>query len=167
MLVFGKCSKPPVKGGNRSPACEASKDSPVRERGSRHSPHVRGPGKRDMENEWTPVRVGVLIGFWKEGLPTSEIGRRLQVTKNAVVGKVHRLGLAKRRPSVDRKPKEAEIIKLDALGAGMCSWPEGEPGTDAFRFCGRPAVDGKPYCGEHCARAYVKNTRDRKVTRAA
>ncbi len=54
---------------------------------------------------------------------------------------------------------EAEIIKLDALGAGMCSWPEGEPGTDAFRFCGRPAVAGKPYCGEHCARAYVKSSR--------
>ena len=34
---------------------------------------------------------------------------------------------------------EAEIIKLDALGAGMCRWPEGEPGTDTFRFCGRPA----------------------------
>ncbi len=118
-------------------------------------------------NEWTPVRIGVLIGYWKEGLPTSEIGRRLKVTKNAVVGKVHRLGLAKRRPSIHRKPEEARIIKLEALGAGMCSWPEGEPGTEAFRFCGRPAVAGKPYCGEHCAQAYVKSTRDRKVTRAA
>ena len=59
---------------------------------------------------------------------------------------------------------EAEIIKLDALGAGMCRWPEGEPGTEAFRFCGRPAVAGKPYCGEHCARAYVKSSRDRGAT---
>ena len=118
-------------------------------------------------NEWTPVRIGVLIGYWKEGLPTSEIGRLLQVTKNAVVGKVHRLGLAKRRPPVHKKPEETRIIKLEALGAGMCSWPEGEPGTEAFRFCGQPAVDGKPYCAEHCAQAYVKSTRDRKVTRAA
>ena len=117
-----------------------------------------------MATEWTPGWIDVLIACWKEGLPTSEIGRRLQVTKNAVVGKVHRLGLAKRRPSIDRKPKEAEIIKLDALGAGMCSWPEGEPGTDTFRFCGRPAVAGKPYCGEHCARAYVKSSRDRGAT---
>ena len=120
-----------------------------------------------MENEWTPMRVGALIAFWKEGLPTSEIGQRLRVTKNAVVGKAHRLGLAKRHPSTHEKPEEAEIIKLDRLGAGMCSWPEGEPGTEAFQFCGRPAVAGKPYCGEHCARAYVKSTRDRKVTRAA
>ena len=117
-----------------------------------------------MAIEWTPGRIDVLIAFWKEGLPTSEIGRRLQVTKNAVVGKVHRLGLAKRRPSTHGKPKEAEIVKLEALGAGMCRWPEGEPGTDAFRFCGRPAVAGKPYCGEHCARAYVKSTRDRGAT---
>ncbi len=120
-----------------------------------------------MANEWTTGRIDVLIAFWKEGLPTSEIGRRLRVTKNAVVGKVHRLGLAKRHPPVDGKPTEAKIIKLDGLGAGMCSWPEGEPGTDAFRFCGRPAVAGKPYCGEHCARAYVKSSRDRKVTKAA
>ncbi len=58
---------------------------------------------------------------------------------------------------------EAEIIKLDALGAGMCRWPEGEPGTDTFRFCGRPAVADKPYCDEHCVRAYVKSSRNRKV----
>ena len=114
-----------------------------------------------MATEWTPGRIDVLIAFLKEGLPTSEIGRRLRVTKNAVVDKVHRLGLAKRRPPIDSKPTEAEIIKLDALGASMCSWPEGEPGTDAFRFCGRPAVAGKPYCGEHCARAYIKSSRDR------
>ncbi len=142
-------------------------ESPPRERGSRASPRHRGLGKRDMANEWTSVRIGVLIDYWKEGLPTSEIGRLLQVTKNAVVGKVHRLGLAKRRPPVHKKPKDAKILKMDALGAGMCSWPEGEPGTEAFHFCGQPAVDGKPYCGEHCAQAYVKSTRDRKVTRAA
>ncbi len=117
-----------------------------------------------MATEWTPGWIDVLIAFWKEGLPTSEIGRRLRVTKHTVVSKVHRLGLAKRRPPIDSKPTEAEIINLDALGAGMCSWPEGDPGTDAFRFCGRPAVAGKPYCGEHCARAYVKSSRDRGAT---
>ncbi len=167
MLIFGKYCKPFFKGGIRSPICEASRNRPRGNVDSRASPRRRGPGKRDMENEWTPVRIGVLIDYWKEGLPTSEIGRRLQVTKNAVVGKVHRLGLAKRRPPVHKNPKEAKIIKMDALGAGMCHWPEGEPGTEAFRFCGQPAVDGKPYCGEHCAQAYVKSTRDRKVTRAA
>ena len=46
--------------------------------------------------EWTPERIQALMAMWAEGLPASEIGRRLDVTKNAVVGKVHRLGLPKR-----------------------------------------------------------------------
>ena len=62
----------------------------------------------------------------------------------------------------DRHEKD-EMKTTRALGAGMCRWPEGDPRTDAFWFCGRPAVAGKPYCGEHCARAYVKSTRNRKV----
>ena len=150
-----------------APAVEASSKRPRVTGKAGPGCAFAGRVRRGMENEWTPRRIDVLIAFWKEGLPTSEIGRRLRVTKNAVVGKVHRLGLEKRRPPVDSEPTEAEIIKLDALGAGMCSWPEGEPGTDSFRFCGRPAVAGKPYCGEHCARAYVKSSRDRKVTKAA
>ena len=50
--------------------------------------------------EWTPERIKILIALWEEGLPTSEIGRRLGVTKNAVVGKVHRLGLKKRQSPI-------------------------------------------------------------------
>lgn len=114
-----------------------------------------------MSEEWTSERVNALRALWKEGLPTSEIGRRLGVTKNAVVGKVHRLGLAKRQSPIREKPQEVTIIKMESLSAGMCSWPEGDPGTDNFRFCGKAAVVSKPYCADHCAKAYVKNTRDR------
>lgn len=42
----------------------------------------------------------MLIALWDEGLSTAEIGRRLDVTKNAVVGKVHRLGLPKRQSPI-------------------------------------------------------------------
>ena len=120
--------------------------------------------------EWTPERITALMALWEEGLTTSVIGERLGITKNAVVGKVHRLGLPKRGvanrvaavPS-SRKPA-GEIIRLDKLSSGMCCWPEGDPGTDAFRFCGAPAVREKPYCEEHCRRAYVRITRDgRKI----
>lgn len=121
-----------------------------------------------MSEEWTPKRVSALIALWNEGLSTSEIGNRLNVTKNAVVGKVHRLGLPKRGSPIKQKPKPAEIIDLASLRPGMCSWPEGEPGTDEFHFCGEKTVDGKPYCQEHCQRAYVKNPKDgRRSTRAA
>jgi GcrA cell cycle regulator len=49
----------------------------------------------------------------------------------------------------------------------MCSWPEGEPGTEDFYFCGRPAVPEKPYCVEHCRRAYVRTAKEVKASRAA
>jgi len=119
--------------------------------------------------EWTPERIQALIAMWNEGLPASEIGRRLAVTKNAVVGKVHRLGLAKRR--ITAPPKETvdrgDVVRLESLKADMCSWPTGDPGDDDFRFCGSEAVEGKPYCRKHCERAYVSPNRERKDTAAA
>ncbi len=115
-----------------------------------------------MSEEWTPLRISALIALWNEGLSTSEIGNRLGITKNAVVGKVHRLGLPKRYTPVAKKVESSSVVRLESLKAGMCSWPDGEPGTDEFRFCGHPAIEGKPYCAEHCARAYVRVTKERK-----
>jgi len=117
-----------------------------------------------MQGEWTPTRIGALIALWNEGLSTSEMGLRLGITKNAVVGKVHRLGLPKRHSSSPRKAAlaPAQVIRLEGLKAGMCSWPEGEPGSESFRFCGEPALEGKPYCAAHCERAYVQPSKDRK-----
>lgn len=37
-----------------------------------------------------------------------------------------------------------------------CSWPIGEVGTRAFHFCDQPSDPGRPYCPDHCQRAYVK-----------
>lgn len=119
-----------------------------------------------MSGDWIPTRISVLIALWDEGITTAEIGRRLGVTKNAVVGKAHRLGLPQRRPSAPPKPVVIKGIALEDLGFGMCSWPDGEPGTEKFGFCGRPVTPEKPYCAAHCARAYVPNTRERKVKAA-
>ncbi|KAB2849212.1 MAG: GcrA cell cycle regulator, partial [Hyphomicrobiaceae bacterium] len=42
---------------------------------------------------WTDDRVEVLKKLWAEGLSASQIASRLgSVTRNAVIGKVHRLG---------------------------------------------------------------------------
>lgn len=54
---------------------------------------------------WTDEMVEDLRKMWKEGLTTGEIGRRLQVSKNSIVGKVHRLGLSG-RPSPIKKKEE-------------------------------------------------------------
>ena len=46
---------------------------------------------------WTDERVELLKKFWAEGLSASQIAGRLGgVTRNAVIGKVHRLGLSGR-----------------------------------------------------------------------
>jgi GcrA cell cycle regulator len=46
---------------------------------------------------WTDDRVTVLKKLWLEGLSASQIAKQLGgVTRNAVIGKVHRLGLSGR-----------------------------------------------------------------------
>lgn len=52
--------------------------------------------------EWTDEIVARLRVLWDEGHSTAEIGRRLAVSKNAVVGKAHRLDLPA-RPSPIRR----------------------------------------------------------------
>jgi GcrA cell cycle regulator len=50
-----------------------------------------------MINGWTEDRVTLLKKLWTDGLSASQIAKQLGgVTRNAVIGKVHRLGLAGR-----------------------------------------------------------------------
>ena len=69
---------------------------------------------------WTEDRVETLKKLWADGLSASQIAKQLGgVTRNAVIGKVHRLGLSGRatpsrpsrrpapRPSQPRAPKPA------------------------------------------------------------
>jgi GcrA cell cycle regulator len=43
--------------------------------------------------------------MWAEGLATAEMGRRMGLTKNAIVGRVHRLQLPPRpRPGQRSRP---------------------------------------------------------------
>ena len=61
---------------------------------------------------WTEDRVEILTKLWAEGLSASQIAKRLGgVTRNAVIGKVHRLGLSGRakpsRPKTVSKTRSA------------------------------------------------------------
>ena len=66
---------------------------------------------------WDETNVARLRELWDQGLPTAQIGKLLGFTKNAVVGKAHRIGL-ERRPSPirrttvkpDRKKARSPII---------------------------------------------------------
>jgi len=55
---------------------------------------------------WTDERVSTLKKLWLEGLSASQIAKQLGgVTRNAVIGKVHRLGLSGRAaPSQPTRP---------------------------------------------------------------
>jgi GcrA cell cycle regulator len=58
-------------------------------------------------------------------------------------------------------PFEQRKQLLD-LTDGDCRWPVGDPGTEVFFFCGGTAVEGLPYCGAHCRRAY-NSVRPREI----
>lgn len=180
--------------------------------------------------EWNEETIARLRELWAEGHSTAEIGRRMGISKNAVVGKAHRLILDGRpspirregeaEPSVPRRmtgptlpplAAEAPVVGVPVVEAPVappmgppvapaappaprpapvavraaapkpqavtpvpartprthtCCWPLGDPGTRSFRFCDAGATQGKPYCAEHAAVAYVK-LRDRREEAAA
>jgi len=57
--------------------------------------------------DWTDQRIEILKALWEEGqLSASQIGQEIRMTRNAVIGKAHRLGLAdKGKPRGGGKPK--------------------------------------------------------------
>src|SRR5258708_24800173 len=57
----------------------------------------RGQQGREANMGWTDERVELLKKLWQDGLSASQIAKQLGgVTRNAVIGKVHRLGLSGR-----------------------------------------------------------------------
>ena len=59
--------------------------------------------------DWTEETIARLRQFWQDGHSTAEIGRRMGVTKNAVVGKAHRLMLAPRPSPIRRDLPEGHV----------------------------------------------------------
>jgi GcrA cell cycle regulator len=62
--------------------------------------------------EWNEETIAKLRALWDEGLSTAEIGRRMGVSKNAVVGKAHRLNLAPRPSPIRRGGERAPRRRL-------------------------------------------------------
>jgi hypothetical protein len=71
----------------------------------------------------------------------------------------------KSRPPIKHRAKPAAPAMasgktLFELTNDSCRWPHGQPGTQAFHFCGAPGADlegGRPYCERHARRAYLGN----------
>src|ERR1700744_3784179 len=143
------------------------------------------PGAIAMtQGNWSEDRGEQLKSLWTEGLSASQIARALGgVTRNAVIGKVHRLGLAGRaspsrseRPRLPMAPKapvvrshlpavpvvEEDPLTFDdgshatvlTISDRMCRWPIGDPAASEFHFCGHSPKAGSPYCEAHARKAY-------------
>ena len=53
---------------------------------------------------WSDERVAILKKMWLEGNSASEIAKNLgNITRNAVIGKVHRLGLSNRDTNISKR----------------------------------------------------------------
>ena len=140
---------------------------------------------------WTDDRIAQLQKLWDQGLSASQIAAELGegVTRNAVIGKAHRLGLksrpspvktdqpkakapaksenpapAKAKPAPKPAAPKSKLVTLLDLTERVCKWPIGHPGDEDFHFCGAPSEAGHPYCAKHCAEAYQAQAprRDRK-----
>lgn len=127
---------------------------------------------------WTLEREQLAQELWADGESASYIAARLGgVSRSAVIGKLHRMGLANNRlnphrthVSKLRAPRAAptradetaggvslsppvvappsDPVPLEALEPGMCRYPFGDHAP--FTFCGAPVCDAiSSYCEKH------------------
>jgi len=140
----------------------------------------------DKSMSWTDERVELLTKLWGEGKTAAEIAKELGgVTRNAVIGKAHRLKLSNRVSPIQQNKKPAPVksqptavvperkiqkaaaqdnrqgIPLVDLKPNQCRWPFGDPRDESFGFCGHANIAGLPYCAEHAKVAYQAATRNR------
>lgn len=126
-----------------------------------------------FERKHSDATIDEISRLWAEGVSGSEIGRRLGLSKNMVVGLKARNGITRpveaeepqpieisRAPAPPIRPVSARERHYFALGGG-CRYIFGEPVE--MRFCGAPRVEGRPYCAEHCVVSYRLNSHGRIV----
>lgn len=138
---------------------------------------------------WTDERVALLKKLWGEGKSAAEIAKMLGggLTRNAVIGKAHRLKLSNRVSPIQQNNKKAAApvakiveekksapvpiaktvkkstggVKMVNLKERQCRWPHGDPQEADFHMCGDEIVPGLPYCPEHAKMAYQAPSRSR------
>jgi len=154
------------------------------------------PGKNFLKT-WTAERIAQLKSGVGAGLSCSQIANEIGVSRNAVIGKLNRLGLSRGRGpaaprvrngvSVRRPQVLTQRLVLKALFASApiadvvssepcsllnltprkCRWPIGGATAD-FTFCGNTTVDGVSYCAGHARMAYRGSSeRFHEASRAA
>ncbi|WP_137126002.1 GcrA family cell cycle regulator [Roseomonas sp. HF4] len=87
--------------------------------------------------DWTAEAIERLKALWTEGHSTAEIGRRMGISKNAVVGKAHRLNLSARpspirrdatpRPAPAARPARPALVPMQRLVSAPPPRPAAAP----------------------------------------
>ncbi len=67
--------------------------------------------------DWTEEALTTLRKLWAEGLSTQQIANRMGITKNAVVGKAHRIGLSRPSPILVKKATVEPLRGTSKLGS--------------------------------------------------
>jgi GcrA cell cycle regulator len=116
---------------------------------------------------WTPDRIDELKRLFEAEYTCSQIAREIGVTRNAVIGKLSRLGLARpggprgrRRQSSPRAARHSQVSILRTLHAKMEAAVAEEPIVEGQRCSlfdlspqtcrwpiGRPGADDFGFCG--------------------
>ena len=117
--------------------------------------------------QWTNERVEILTRLWADGLSARQIASKLGgVTRNAVIGKAHRLNLQRGQAVPEFKPEpkppvvhEPPPINHPDMKPWMCRWPSEGPGRHGLNICGKTVQPGRHYCAEHLTLAYRQRKR--------
>ena len=143
---------------------------------------------------WTEEKVAKLKALWGKGNTASQIAGILGgVSRNAVIGKAHRLNLSgkiitkkisnckqtnKLKNSNTRRTKRGKfkslIIEkdfepenpkqLEELDENSCKWPIGHPNEKDFYFCGRTSLKDFSYCKLHLLYAFQPKGKKEEVS---
>jgi GcrA cell cycle regulator len=117
--------------------------------------------------EWTHERVEMLTRMWAEGYSARQIAEKLGgITRNAVIGKAHRLNLSRGVEHTLPVPEPLPVIREEPIPEPradfkhwMCRWPTHDAGRFGLFICGKTTQPGRHYCAEHLTMAYVQRKR--------
>ena len=120
-----------------------------------------------MRRVWTDELITKVKTLWEEGYSSSAIAKALGegLTKNAVIGKIHRLKVARNTvqniatakislpPIVELLPYIGQPKPLEILGPQECRYPVNTPEDGGLHlFCAAPTET--VYCENHHAVVY-------------